>query len=325
MNPLLKQMLSRYMAPAGDDGADTGGTDTGDADRGDDFVATDDDDAPATKTPAGKAAGDDADPEDPDADPEAAGDKKREQRIPLSRHKDMLEKERTRRADLERQLAQYQRGSDVATLNEDITAAENSILKMEQDYNELLSDGELKQASALMTKIRQTERSIVEAKSDMKIAAAESRATERARYNLVLERIETAYPQLNEDHTDFDADLMEDVIDLKDAYQRKGLTPTAAMQKAVDKVVGTANKRQEAVIDTTPRVTTKDVAAERKKAAVSKTMDAVSRTPPSTARVGLDSNKAGGALTASDVIKLSQDDFRQLPDSALAKMRGDEL
>ena len=322
MNPLLSRLFSRLMAPAGDDGSDTGGTD-----RGDDFVSTEDEDevATATKTPAGKAAGDDADPEDPDADPEAAGDKKREQRIPLSRHKDMLEKERTRRADLERQLAQYQRGNDVATLNEDITAAEDSILKMEQDYNELLSDGELKQASALMTKIRQTERSIVEAKSDMKIAAAESRATERARYNLVLERIETAYPQLNEDHEDFDADLMEDVIDLKDAYQRKGLTPTAAMQKAVDKVIGTTNKRQEAVIDTTPRVTTKDVAAERKKAAVSKTMDAVTRTPPSTARVGLDSNKAGGALTASDVIKLSQDDFRQLPDSALAKMRGDEL
>ena len=322
MNPLLNHLFARLMAPAGDDGSDAGGTD-----RGDDFVPTeDDDDEGATAATPTVAAGDE-DEDDEDADPTtgAPADKKREQRIPLSRHKDMLEKERTRRADLERQLAQYQRGSDVATLNEDITAAENSILKMEQDYNELLSDGELKQASALMTKIRQTERSIVEAKSDMKIAAAESRATERARYNLVLERIETAYPQLNEDHTDFDADLMEDVIDLKDAYQRKGLTPTAAMQKAVDKVIGTTNKRQEAVIDTTPRVTTKDVAAERKKAAVSKTMDAVTRTPPSTARVGLDSNKAGGALTASDVIKLSQDDFRQLPDSALAKMRGDEL
>ena len=316
MNPLLSRLFSRLMALAGDDGSDTGGTD-----RGDDFEPTEDEGEAAT------AAAGDEDKDDEDADPTAdpAADKKREQRIPLSRHKDMLEKERTRRADLERQLAQYQRGNDVAALNEDITAAENSILKMEQDYNELLSDGELKQASALMTKIRQTERSIVEAKSDMKIAAAESRATERARYNLVLERIETAYPQLNEDHADFDADLMEDVIDLKDAYQRKGLTPTAAMQKAVDKVVGTANKRQEAVIDTTPRVTPKDVAAERKKAAVSKTMDAVTRTPPSTARVGLDSNKAGGALTASDVIKLSQDDFRQLPDSALAKMRGDEL
>ena len=328
MNPLLKQMLSRYMSPAGDDGADTGGTDTGTADRGDDFVATDDDDAPpTTKTPAGKAAGDDTDPEDPDADPEAVGevDKKREQRIPLSRHKDMLEKERAKRADLERQLSQFQRGTEVATLNEDITRAEDTILAMEKEYNNLLADGELEEASALMAKIRRTERSIGEAKNDMKIAAAEARATERARFNIALERIESAYPQLNEDHEDYDEVLMEDVVDLKGAYERKGLTPTAAMQKAVTKLLGADTKRQEAALDTTPRVANKDVAAERKKEAVKKTMDAVGKTPPSTAKVGMDSDKAGGALTAKDVMKLSQDDFKKLPDDVLASMRGDEL
>ena len=325
MNPLLKQMLSRYMAPAGDDGADTGGTDTGTADRGDDFVATDDDDAPDAKAPAAKAAGDGADPEDPDADPEAAGDKKREQRIPLSRHKDMLEKERAKRADLERQLSQFQRGTEVATLNEDITQAEDAILAMEKEYNNLLADGELEEASALMAKIRRTERSIGEAKNDMKIAAAEARATERARFNIALERIESAYPQLNEDHEDYDEALMEDVIDLKGAYERKGLTPTAAMQKAVDKLLGTSTKKQEAAIDTTPRVADKDVAAERKKDAVKKTLDAVGKTPPSTTKVGMDSDKAGGSLTAKDVMKLSQDDFRKLPDDVLARMRGDEL
>ena len=330
MNPLLKQMLSRYMAPAGDDGADTGGTDTGAADRGDDFVATDDDDAPDTKAPAVKAAGDDTDPEDPDADPEAVGEtpaekKQREQRIPLSRHKDLLEKERAKRADLERQLSQFQRGTEVATLNEDITQAEDAILAMEKEYNNLLADGELEEASALMAKIRRTERSIGDAKNDMKIAAAESRATERARFNIALERIESAYPQLNEDHADYDESLMEDVVDLKGAYERKGLTPTAAMQKAVTKLLGADTKRQEAALDTTPRVATKDVAAERTKEAVRKTMDAVGKTPPSTTKVGMDSDKAGGALTAKDVMKLSQDDFKKLPDDVLARMRGDDL
>ena len=330
MNPLLKQMLSRYMAPAGDDGADTGGTETGAADRGDDFAATDDD-APDTKAPAAKAAGDgtDIDPEDPDADPEAtaevAADKKREQRIPLSRHKDLLEKERAKRADLERQLASFQKGTEVATLNEDITQAEDAILAMEKEYNNLLADGEMEKASALMAKIRRTERSIGDAKNDMKIAAAESRATERARFNIALERIESAYPQLNEDHEDYDETLMEDVVDLKGAYERKGLTPTAAMQKAVTKLLGADTKRQEAALDTTPRVANKDVAAERKKEAVKKTMDAVGKTPPSTAKVGMDSDKAGGALTAKDVMKLSQDDFKKLPDDVLASMRGDEL
>ena len=329
MNPLLQKLLSRYMAPAGDDGSDTGGS--GVIDRGDSFTPTEDEPA-AKPAPAPKAADsdDDIDPEDPDADSEAeeetkAEKKQREQRIPLSRHKDLLEKERAKRADLERQLSQFQRGTEVASLNQDITQAEESILAMEKQYNALLGEGELDKAAALMSKIRQAERSIGDAKNDMKIAAAEARATERARYNVALERIEAAYPQLNEDHGDYDEALMEDVIDLKGAYERKGLTPTAAMQKAVDKLLGTSTKKQEAAIDTTPRVADKDVAAERKKDAVKKTLDAVGKTPPSMTKVGMDSDKAGGSLTAKDVMKLSQDDFRKLPDDVLARMRGDEL
>ncbi|PTT42799.1 hypothetical protein DBR23_02645 [Acidovorax sp. HMWF018] len=196
---------------------------------------------------------------------------------------------------------------------------------MEKEYNKLLGEGELDKAAALMAKIRQAERSVNEAKSDLKIAAAEARAVERARFGLALERIEAAYPQLNEDHEDYDAELMEDVVDLKSAYERKGLTPTAAMQKAVEKLVGKATKKQEAAIDTTPRVPAKDVAAERKKDAVKKTLDAVGKTPPSTTKVGMDSDKAGGALTAKDVMKLSQEDFGKLPDDVLARMRGDEV
>lgn len=335
MNPLLRKLFSRYMGPAGDDGSDAGGTGT--VDRGDDFTPTDDDDVAPAKAPAAKpataGADSDADPEtDPDADPEAdpeqaeeKAEKKREQRIPLSRHKDLLEKERAKRADLERQLAQFQKGTEVAALNQDITKAEEGVLAMEKEYNKLLGEGELDKAAELMAKIRKAERSIVEAQSDLKIAAAEARAVERTRFNVALERIEAAYPQLNEDHEDFDAELMGDVVDLKSAYERKGLTPTAAMQKAVEKLVGKSTKKQEAAIDTTPRVSEKDVAAERKKEAVKKTLDAVGKTPPSTTKVGMDSDKAGGALTAKDVMKLSQEDFSKLPDDVLARMRGDEV
>ncbi len=333
MNPLLMKLLSRYMGPAGDDGSDTGGTGT---DRGDDFTPTDDAPEPkATPKNTPKAAeGDssDADPEDsgadPDADPEQVeekAEKKREQRIPLSRHKDLLEKERAKRADLERQLAQFQKGTEVAALNQDITKAEEGILAMEKQYNALLGEGELEKAAELMAKIRRAERGISEAQSDLKIAAAEARAVERTRFNMALERIEAAYPQLNEDHDDYDASLMEDVVDLKGAYERKGLTPTAAMQKAVEKLVGKSTKKQESAIDTTPRVSEKDAAAERKKDAVKKTLDAVGKTPPSTTKVGMDSDKAGGSLTAKDVMKLSQEDFKKLPDDVLARMRGDEL
>jgi len=340
MNPLLKLLMHRLQAPAGDGGSDMGGTGSGAEDRGDDFVPTEDDDtpAPAPKSEAPAPSDeDDIDPEDPDADVKAEDEKKdepkkKDARIPLSRHKDLLEKERAKRAELEQKLAQYQQGSQVAQLNENITATEGEILKLEKEYATLLADGEVDKATAAMAKIRSLERQMSEAKSDMKIAAAEARATERARYNIVLERIEAAYPELNPDSDAYDEDLMSDVADLKASYEsRRNMTPTAAMQKAVEKLLGTLTKSQEKAIDTTPRVSEKDVArekaAERKKEAVARTAEAVGKQPPSTTKVGMDSDKAGvaGGLSAKDVMKMSQADFAKLSEADLARMRGDEL
>lgn len=334
MNPLLQNLLRQYMAPAGD-GADLGGA----VDRGDDFDSMDPDEPEEVeKKPEPKAADeDDIDPEDPDGElkegeeAEKKADKpKKDSRIPLSRHKELLEKERAKRADLERQLAQFQKGGEVAALNENITKAEDDILNLEKEYNTLLADGELDKASAKMTEIRRLERQINESRSDMKIAAAEARATERARYNIALERIESVYPELNPDDDTYDEELMQDVVDLKAAYEsRRNMTPTEAMQAAVRKLLGTRTKSQEKALDTTPRVSDKDVAnevrAERKKDAVTKAVKAVEKQPPSTAKVGLDSDKAGGGLSAKDVLKMSQEDFRKLPEEVLARMRGDEV
>ena len=193
-----------------------------------------------------------------------------------------------------------------------------------------MADGETEKAAALMSQIRGLERQVIEAKSDMKIAAAEARATERARYNIALERIEQAYPALNQDSDEFDEELAADVLDLKASYEaRRNMTPTQALQTAVEKLLGSATKAQEKALDTTPRVTDKDVskevAAERKKEAVKKVTEAVNKQPPTTAKVGMDSDRAGGALTAKDVMRLSQDEFSKLTDEMLAKMRGDEI
>lgn len=288
----------------------------------------------------------DVDPENPDAeevknDPkvkelkeeieaeEAKDDEpktKKDSRIPLSRHKEILEKEREQRAALERQLAQYQQGGQLASVNEEITALENNVLKLEKEYANLLTDGEIDKATAVMQQIRKAERDMAESKSDMKIHAAEIRATERARYNTALERVEAAFPTLNPDHDDFDETAMAEVADLKSAYEMKGLTPTAALQKAVKMIVEPRTTRQEVATSSNPRVSEKDVAAERKKGAVEKTVKAVSKTPPSLSRVGLDGDKlGGGADSAEAVMRMSQKEFAQLSDEALARMRGDDL
>lgn len=264
-----------------------------------------------------------------EADPKAEKDSKKDSRIPLSRHEAVLNKEREKRADLERQLAQYQNGQQLATVNEQITAAEDSIMKMEKDYATLLTDGEIDKATALMAEIRRAERGMAEAKGDMKIQAAEARATERARYNTSLERIENAFPELNPDHEDYNDELMAEVAELKDAYQMKGLTPTVALQKAVKALVEPRTTRQEMATTATPRVNEKDIAAERKKDAVAKVEKATRTSPPNLNRSGVDSDKMGaGSTEAQAVMNMTQAEFKKFADSnpeALARARGDIL
>lgn len=319
-----------------------GTTDEAVVDRGDDFIPTDDD-APEPSAPAAKPAADkpslrdavdgdkdiDPDPDDPDGEPKAEKEDKpkRDDRIPLKRHKELLEKERAARAEAEAKLAQYAQGQQVAKVNEDITKLEDKVLDLEKQYNKLLNDGEVTKAAELMTQIRRTERQIVESTAEMRMAQSMAQATEKARYDITLERIEEAYPALNPDHDDFDADRMQDVADLAAVYQRRGQTPTKALQAAVKKLMGAAETRdQRDATEVTPRVdkadVQKQVQAERRKAGADKTASATSR-QPGTNKVGTDNGRSE-SLLASDVIKMSQDAFAKLKEEDLAKLRGDD-
>lgn len=323
MTLAFKNRFARLFKPVGDDGADTSGTGTGTGllDRPDDDDL--DPENPDAGDTRGKDDADSVDPENPD-DKNPDDKARRDTRIPLSRHKEMLARERAQREAAEQRLAQYERGQQVAKTNEELTKAEDSILKMERDYNKLLADGEIDKAAELMSKIRQAERAITESKAELRAQAIEVRAREAARYDIVLERIEESYPMLNEDSDEYDPEMVADVADLKAVYQKRGMPPSKALQEAVKKLLGQKGRDQTQATDVTPRVSEKDVAAERRKLAAGKAADANRRTPPSARDIGLDSDKAGGGLTPKDVMSMSQEDFDKLTDEQLAKLRGDK-
>lgn len=274
---------------------------------------------------------DDASADDKDKDVEKDAEKeKKDTRIPLDRHEKILNRERDARAAVERELKRFQNGSQVETINEDITAAENSVLAMEKDYAKLIADGETDKAVETMSKIRRTERGIVEAKSDLKIQVAVARAAEESRYNVAVERIEAQYPQLNPDHDDFDLELSKEVREMARGYELQNYTPTEAVQKAVRKELGAATAAQEKAVSVAPRVATPAVtpavvAQTRKKDALIRTAAAVEKSPPSITKIGADSDKMGGVLDAGKVAAMNQNEFAKLPDDVLAKLRGDEL
>lgn len=315
---------------------DESGTGTGVVDRGDtipedkdldpdnpDAVKSAEDAAAAALAAELEAKAADGDGEKDDKDGEKAP--RKDARIPLSRHEAVLAKEREKRADLERQLLQFQTGKAAETANADIAAMETSVQAMEKEYSTLLADGQVDKAIALMTKIRTSERQMAAARTSAEIRAVETRAVEQVRYSTAVERIEASYPQLNEDHADFNAELMNDVMDLKAVYQTRGMTATQSLQKAVQLLVPTTTAAQSDATTVTPRVAPKAV-DERKAAAVKKTVDAIEKTPPSLSKVGLDGNKlGGGALDAKAVMGMSQRDFAKLNEADLAQMRGDTL
>jgi hypothetical protein len=349
---LIYRLLHAYLSPL-KDGEDLSGLDRGDELTPDnkqaepteeekklaaDLKAKADADAKAKEEADAKAkeeADAKAKEEEEEDDPENPGKKRRvESRIPLARHKALIEAERAERAKAEAKLAQYEKGEDIAKTNEEITKAEDALLKMEADYTKLMSDGKTDEAAKMMTQIRRTERSINDMRTDLKTAEAESRAYERARYDTTVERVEAAYPQLNPDnkeHADeeqrFNPTLTKKVLSVAKAYQIDGMTPSAALQEAVKDLLGEPKTRQQKqAVEVTPRV---DEAAAKKAAreeeARRKAADAANATPPSNKSVGKDADKlgGGGTLSAADVMKMSFTDFSKLDEATLSRLRGD--
>lgn len=346
----MKALARLYRAPEpGEDGAG--------ADRGDDWTPTPDEapESPDMKAarlekeaedrkkdeagakgkekPEDKAKGEGEDKPEDKPEGEEDKDKKKDTRIPLKRHKEMLEREREKREDLERQLKQYQGSKELADTSKEIGDLENQIAAKETEYAKALADGETEKAAKLGVEIRKLDRQISDLNAQHKIAAAEARAVETTRYQIALERVEAAYPQLNEDHDDFDKEVYDEVVDLMGAYRARGLTPTDALQKSVRMVFRGVSKTsaQEKAATVTPRVDKDEVdpekiKAERKKGAIDKALEAVEKSPgTATSKNGLNSNEAGGVRSAKDVIKMSQDDFAKLDEKELARLRGDEI
>lgn len=329
---------------------------TGEAtDRGDDFVPTGPDatakEEPVAKVekplPADKATalkelggeGTDGEPEGEKKDEKVEGaagegddkDKdKRGKRIPLERHEAILARERARREAAETELRGFQGQKTVVATNDAIGERETKVTELQAQYDKALVDGETTKASTLMMQIRKLDREISGLEAEGKIAAAEARAVESTRYNIALERIEQAYPALNEDHADFDQDTYVEVVDLAKAYRASGRTPTESLQKAVKVLLGSATTAQKDSTSVKPRVdaadATTDKKGERTAAAVDKALAATSKSPgTAVAKAGLNSNAAGAAHTPKDVMKMTQKDFAALDEKELARLRGDEV
>lgn len=250
--------------------------------------------------------------------------KRKDTRIPLSRHEAVLKKEREAREVVEAELAKFKGGQEVAKVNEKIAETETKLAELDEKYTKLVTDGSLKEAAAVMKEIRALDRAISDQKADAKAAIAETRAYERVRYDTVCDRLEAAYPVLNPDHADYDKAQVAEVMELKEAYEAKGLAGSAALQKAVGIIMRPATKQQEKAVEGDPKLKAEELEKARKAEALKRNVDASIKQPANKEKVGVDSDKLGGGLN-TNVMKLSQTEFAKLDEATLSKLRGDTL
>ena len=338
---LALQMLLRRLHRPMDDGNDLPGADE---DYGDDFVAdTDDDPAPRYDgggaeadldgADAGADDGDDGDGEDlrsavsdeVEGRKDTGTPKTKGKFIPLDRHEKMLRKERARREAAEAELSKSRVGQQVVQANESLARVEDELVSMEAKYNDLLAEGDTEAAARMMTQIRRKNAELQSVTAAQRDAEVMARAVEKVRFDEALDRIEQEYPALDPDSVEYDEEVYQDVYDLMIAGRNRGLNPTKALQRAVERTLGATTAGQRRVTTVTPRVDEGDVAGRRRSEAVRRNLDAARRTPPATHRTGAGSGTAGGALTPQTVMRMSEEEFDKLSDRDLARLRGDEL
>lgn len=250
---------------------------------------------------------------------EAEEAKKRNIRIPKSRFDEAQAKARQREQALLEEIEKLKGGQQASATQKAVSDMRAKIEELQDKYEDLILDGKKEEARKIRKQVDSMREELVEYQTSVKSDAARKAAIDELSYNAQLASFEAKYPALNPEHEDFDEDQTNEVATLLNAFVKSGVKRADALSKAVKYVLG--NPPEQKVSDAA-----KALAEERARKAREKAAEANSKQPPNTAKVGLDSDKAGkGGELGIDVMRLSQDKFAKLDEETKAKLRGDEL
>lgn len=250
---------------------------------------------------------------------EAEEAKKRNIRIPKSRFDEAQAKARQREQTLLEEIEKLKGGQQASATQKAVSDMKSKIEELQDKYEDLILDGKKDEARKIRKQVDAMREELVEYQTSVKSDAARKAAVDELSYNAQLAGFEAKYPALNPEHEDFDADQTNEVATLLNAFVKSGTKRSEALAKAVKYVLGAPPEQKASDAG-------KVLAEQRAKAAREKAAEADKKQPPSSAKVGLDSDKAGkGGEQGIDVMRLSQDKFSKLDEETKAKLRGDEL
>lgn len=250
---------------------------------------------------------------------EAEEAKKRNIRIPKSRFDEVQAKARAREQALLEEIERLKGGQQASATQQAVTDMRSKVEELQDKYEDLILDGKKDEARKVRKQVDALREELIEYQTSVKSDAARKGAIEELSYNAQLANFESKYPALNPEHEAFSEEQTNEVATLLNAFVSSGTKRADALAKAVRYVLGSPPEQK--VPDAA-----KTLAEERARKAREKAAAADTKQPPSTSKVGLDSDKAGkeGAL-GIDVMRMSQDKFAKLDEETKAKLRGDEI
>lgn len=208
---------------------------------------------------------------------------------------------------------------DVAKIDAEIDDLEEKLEKAVADNNP-----ELKKQ--YRGEIRAKVQAIAEARASVQAQYQSAVAIEQVRYDAAVSRMEMEHPELNPDSEEtYSQDAIDELTDLKEAYEAKGESSTVALNKALRVMYRGAKPPEKEEKKEEKKEDAEKKGAARTEDAVKAALEAKKK-QPSSAKVGLASDKAGKAGDAAkDVLKMSDKEFDKLDKDALAKARGDDF
>lgn len=239
----------------------------------------------------------------------------KKQMVPKARLDEVLQKQR----DLQKKLDEMQTAVDMRA---EAQAAEPEVPEYdfeekELQYQEMVLDGESKQAAALRQEIRKAERD--QLRAEMKAEMSETVGQDRIATAMqqAANQISEAFPVFNSDSEEYDQGLTNEVIALRDAFITQGAAPVEALGKAATYVIKANDMYDGAEADLGSTEAQIDEVA-KKRRNTKKKIRVQGQQPPDM--------PTSSSTTSNDVLDIdtmTDAEFESLPESTLKRLRGD--
>ena len=231
--------------------------------------------------------------------------------VPKSRLDEVLAKNK----QMQKQIAEH----DKQQADQQAQAPKYDFDVKEQEYQQLVLDGETKKATALRGEIRAAEREHLMFEVQQQTGQTVQRDREAQELSTKAQEIEETFPILNENSEQFNRELAEEVRDLRDAFMVQGFTAADSLAKATEYTLAAKQPELLQPAEDNAKNVTKLAAVSRQKTGVKKKMEASKSQPP--ALKGESTSQRGDK--APDINVLSDEEFSALPEETLRRMRGD--